>query len=260
MKADLHSHSTASDGLVAPAGVLALARAQDVLLALTDHDTLEGALALAPDCIVGAEIAAFLNGVEVHLLAYVPAQPVALRGLLRNTQEQRRVRAIHSMDRLEAAGFAVDRALVLNQPGSIGRPHVARALVASGHARDVADAFRRFLVPGQLGYVQRPEIPVADVLAATHEDDGLVALAHPLHYGPLDLAALTKMGLDALEVGHPSASARDRARLEIEAGTHGLLMTAGSDFHGDAHHGQVGAVTLEGDALTHFLDRLHGVA
>lgn len=235
--ADLHLHSTASDGLLAP-GEVAAAAAQAGLAAaaLTDHDTTAGfaefalaagRLGLWPVC--GAEVAALCCGEEVHLLSYFAAPPAdVFARLLGRLAAERRGRAAEMLERLRAIGIDLPQS-VLAHP-LVGRPHVARALVEAGAAGGADEAFARFLLPGRPGYVGRYRPPADEVIARAHAEGGVVALAHPVRC-ERDLVA-DLAGLDALEVRHPSADAAARRRLGQVARRRGLIATGGSDFHG----------------------------
>ncbi|HEX5503411.1 MAG TPA: PHP domain-containing protein, partial [Thermomicrobiales bacterium] len=161
---DLHTHSTASDGSLTPARLVALAAERGLrVLALTDHDTTAG-LAEAADAaarhglrfVPGVELSAQVEAGEVHVLGYFidPARP-ALRDALARFREGREGRARTIVANLAAAGapVAYERVVELAGGATIGRPHVARALVAAGHAASVQDAFDRYLVRGRPGYV-----------------------------------------------------------------------------------------------------------
>ncbi|MDA8345737.1 MAG: PHP domain-containing protein [Thermaerobacter sp.] len=240
-RADLHLHSTASDGLLPP-DVLASAvhKAQIAVAAITDHDTTAGYAAFAAAArplsilpIAGAEIATLHAGEEIHLLAYFPAVPAGIfAALLDKLSEERRTRAEEMLRRLREIGIALpDAGEILAHP-QVGRPHVARALVRIGLARDTAEAFSRYLTPGTPAYVERFRPDAVDALEQVHAERGIVSLAHPAHYRLRHLGDLAQAGLDAVEVNHPSASRAQRQALRREARSLGLLVTGGSDFHG----------------------------
>ena len=264
LRADLHLHSTASDGLMPPADVaLAASSAGLAVAALTDHDTCAGFpdfAAAAARCglvaLCGAEVAAEQAGEEVHLLAYFRRPPAGgYRALLEQLAAARPARALEMVRRLRAMGYPIEADAVLGRPRP-GRPHVARALVAAGVVEDPTEAFRRFLTPGAPAYVPRWRPLAADVIALAHGDGGLVALAHPRRSGGDRVEELAAAGLDALEVVHPSADRSAQAELAAQAAEFGLLATGGSDFHAKDDDPPLGRWCLGGAALARFLARL----
>ncbi|MGH9346985.1 MAG: PHP domain-containing protein [Vicinamibacterales bacterium] len=257
---DLHLHTTASDGLCAPELLVQQAAAQGLTtIAVTDHDTTAAVpaatrlseaagLTLVP----GIEITAVEAGRDVHVLGYFidPAHE-GLQAFLARARESRldRVRAIG--DRLAALGVPIDVAPLVDdasrQDGrSIGRPQVARALIATGHAADVNDAFERWLARGRPGFVPRAGASPEQVIAIIHDAGGLASLAHPeLTEIDARIPPLRDAGLDALEAYHSEHDERVRDRYLSLAGRLGLLVTGGSDYHGDPAHGLApGTVTL----------------
>jgi predicted metal-dependent phosphoesterase TrpH len=242
---DLHMHSTASDGSRAPAEVVRAARAAGLAaIALTDHDTVAG---LAEAQLAGAELGVrVVNGVELsavegdtetHLLGlHLQDTGVLERGLgaLRDMRERRALRIVEKLNEL---GVTVSFADVLGQAGggAIGRPHVARAMVASGWASDLRDAFDRYLGAGKPAYVGKDQLSMPDAIAMIHEAGGLAVLAHPGWSGTRErIEALAAQGMDGIEVRHPGHSPTDTARLKGLAETLGLVPSGGSDWHGAA--------------------------
>jgi len=253
MRSDLHLHSTASDGLLAPAPLVdALARAGLGACALTDHDTCDGFPAFAAAAakaglfaLCGAEVAAAVDGVEVHLLSYFREPPAGrYADLLARLATERRRRAERMLGRLWEIGLAVDGEEVLRHPRP-GRPHAARAIVAAGGARSVPEAFQRFLTPGGPAYVERWRPPAGLVISAARSDGGWTTFAHPCRAQGRPLQALRQAGLEAIEVVHPSAGPMERAALRAEAERYGLLVTGGSDFHGKPDDPPLGSHALD---------------
>lgn len=240
---DLHSHSTASDGSAAPAqGVEAAHRAGLVALALTDHDTMAGvpeaertAAALGLRLIAGTELSAHDGDREVHLLAlHIAHRDVIERALVR-FREQRTQRAAEMVDRLRALGLDVsmDAVLAAAAGGAVGRPHVARAMVAAGVVRDHREAFDRYIGGGRPAFVEKPHLPVADAITLVHEAGGLIIFAHPGADGTRErVERFHAAGLDGLEVLHPSHGAGDVARLGALADHFRMVRSGGSDWHG----------------------------
>ncbi len=241
-------HTTASDGRCTPADLVARVNAAGVTtFAITDHDTVaalaearvhaEGVrLTLVP----GVEVTAVWQGRDVHVLGYWidPAHP-PLVTFLAEQRERRvaRVRAIGAA--LAQAGAAIDveplLAQAAAQPGAaVGRPSVARALVAAGHASSVQDAFDRLLGEGCPAFLARTGVPPIEVCAIIHAAGGVASLAHPGVTRRDDcLAQWARDGLDALEAYHSDHSEVDQARYLERAAQFGLAVSGGSDFHGD---------------------------
>ena len=240
---DLHMHSTASDGSRSPTDVVRAARAASLAaIALTDHDSVAG---LAEAQLAGAELGVrIVNGVELsavegevetHVLGLHLQDIAVLDRGLGALREMRERRASRIVDRLNEAGVKVAYEDVLSQAagGALGRPHVARAMVASGWATDVRDAFDRYLGAGKPAYVAKDQLSMPDAIAMIHDAGGLAVLAHPGYSGTRErLEALAAQGLDGIEVKHPGHSASDTARLKGLVELLGLVASGGSDWHG----------------------------
>ena len=244
---DLHMHSTASDGaLPATQVVEAAARARLEAIALTDHDTLDGVpeasaagARLGVRVVPGVELSAH-DTAEVHMLGLHISRVEALEGRLRGFREARRTRAVRIVERLNELGIPVTMANVMEYAGTgaIGRPHVARALVALGAARDHREAFDRWLGAGKPAYVEKEYLALRDAIALVHEAGGIAVLAHPgASATRARLEELRGLGLDGVEVRHPGHTAEDIARIGAIADHLGLLPSGGSDWHG-ASEGQ----------------------
>lgn len=240
---DLHSHSTASDGAYAPTAVVERAKAAGVhALALTDHDTLGGVAEaqaagdrLGLRIVPGAELSAHDGDREIHLLALHFQDPQTLDGELERFRVRRRERAADIVARLRTLGvpLELDRVLAEAAGGAVGRPHVARALVAAGHVRDHREAFDRYLGAGRPAYVAKALFPVPDAVRLVHEAGGILVFAHPGSDGTRErIERLARLGLDGLEVLHPSHSPDDVARLTALARALRLVRSGGSDWHG----------------------------
>jgi 3',5'-nucleoside bisphosphate phosphatase len=247
---DLHTHSTFSDGTLEPEQVVTLAATRDLTgFALTDHDTTEGverarqaATATGLAVLLGCELSAEHEGAPVHVLGYGfdPAEPVfaARRAWI---LEGRVGRARRMVERLRALGADVDldRVLELAGSGSVGRPHVAQALVEAGVVADVASAFGpEWIGTGGRAYVAKDAVGPEEAVALIRGAGGVAVLAHPsLHAGagavpePV-IRAMAAAGLAGLEVDHPDQEPAERARLRALAGELGLEATGASDCHG----------------------------
>ena len=260
---DLHAHSTASDGAATPTAFAeAAARARLAAVALTDHDTLAGVAEataagarLGVRVIAGSELSATDEGREVHLLALHVAEPARLDAELTRFREQREDRAEAIVGRLNELGLAVTLDAVLAQAAgaAVGRPHVARAMVAAGVVRDYREAFDRYLGNGRPAFVAKVPLAVRDAARLTHDAGGILVFAHPGPDGTRErVERMAAEGLDGLEVVHPSHSTEDRARLAALAERLGLVVSGGSDWHGAPD----GPRTLGGMNVPHaWLDR-----
>jgi predicted metal-dependent phosphoesterase TrpH len=242
---DLHAHSTASDGSRAPAEVVREAkRIGLVAIALTDHDTVAGiaeATAMAEELgvrvVPGVELSAVEGDVETHILGLHLSDTRELEAKLVALREMRRTRAERMVQRLNELGVRIDFASVLEQAagGAIGRPHVARAMIAEGWAVDFRDAFDRYLGNGRPAYVTKERLIVAEATSLIHRAGGLAILAHPSHSGTRErIAAFVEQGMDGVEVRHPSHSAEDTARLAALVEHFSLVPSGGSDWHGSS--------------------------
>jgi predicted metal-dependent phosphoesterase TrpH len=246
---DLHSHSDRSDGALAPATVVERAAQRGVrILALTDHDTVDGlaeahaaARRHGVELIDGAEISVSWNGRTLHVLG-LRIDPCAapLRQGLAELRAGRHQRAEAIGRRLAAIGIAssFEGAMALAaDPHAIGRTHFARYLVAAGIAADANDAFKRYLCESGPGYVSHRWAELGQAISWIRQAGGIAVLAHPARYG-LHAARLRTLfrefralGGEAVEVVSPGSQgeqARLLARLACEAG---LAASAGSDFH-----------------------------
>ena len=256
MIVDLHSHTTASDGLLSPSALLDLAVARGVdVLAITDHDTVDGVkLALADNAarglrvrlLPGIEISCFVDSTEIHILGLgIDPATAGLEEWL-NGLKVERVRRIERIgEALASHGIRVDLEPLLDarKVGTVGRPHIARLLIRQGHAKNIDDAFDRWLSPGRPAFVERLRLSAEEAIRRIHDAGGVAIQAHPGQMGKdADIPRLLEWGLDGLEVWHPDHTREMRKRYERMAEAHGLIATGGSDFHAanDGH----GATTL----------------
>jgi predicted metal-dependent phosphoesterase TrpH len=259
--ADLQLHSTASDGSDDPSEVVRRAAALGfAAIALTDHDTLDGvaeaqqaASSAGLTCIPACEISSIDDDErQIDILAYgISLNDPSFSNLLRSLREGRFGRAWAMVEQLNANGHAVafDRVVAIaGGPSNLGRPHVAKAMVEAGIVPDVASAFTPDLIlEGGRCYVQRVKISPADAIARVHAAGGVAVAAHPGRTGltATDVEALAKSGLDGIEAFYPRHSPDDTVGYLRAAYQHGLLITGGSDDHGDINEGRLmGSVRL----------------
>ncbi|MBL8959354.1 MAG: PHP domain-containing protein [Gemmatimonadetes bacterium] len=236
-------HSTASDGSQAPSEVVRAALAAGVsAIALTDHDTVAGvaeavsaATGTGLRVIAGVELSAYQGDDEVHLLGLHLDDLDRMHRELEAFRVARVERGQAMVRRLNEIGVKISFADVLQVAGdaAIGRPHVARAMVENGWARDLRDAFDRYLGAGRPAFLEKRRLTLRDAIAMVHAHGGLAILAHPgASCNKARLAALQLHGLDGAEVLHPSHSAEDRRRLLEGVQSLGMLPSGGSDSHG----------------------------
>jgi predicted metal-dependent phosphoesterase TrpH len=242
---DLHMHSTASDGSRSPRDVVHAAKnAGLAAIALTDHDTVGGLAEaqaagheLGVRVVNGIELSAVEGEAETHVLGLHLRDTLIIERELTALRDMRARRGQQIVDKLIALGVMItfDDVLAQSGGGAVGRPHVARALVADGWATDVRDAFDRYLGAGKPAYVAKDQLGMAAAIAIIHAAGGLAVLAHPGPAGTRErLTALAALGLDGVEVRHPGHSPSDTNRLTALAAQLGLLMSGGSDWHGAA--------------------------
>ncbi|MFE7413687.1 PHP domain-containing protein [Streptomyces laurentii] len=249
MRIDLHTHSTASDGTDTPAELVRNAAAAGLdVVALTDHDTTRGyaeAIAALPEgltLVTGAELSCRLDGVSLHMLAYLfdPEEPAfaAERELVR---DDRVPRARGMVEKLRALGVPVtwEQVARIAGDGSVGRPHVAEALVELGVVPDVSGAFTpEWLADGGRAHVEKHELDPFEAIRLVKAAGGVTVFAHPLAVKrgqcvpESAIARLAAAGLDGIEVDHMDHDEPTRARLRRMAGELGLLATGSSDYHG----------------------------
>lgn len=250
MRADLHTHSLASDGTDLPAEVVRkAARAGLDVLALTDHDSTSGwepaagaALEAGITLVRGIEISTRHRGRSVHLLAYLP-DPThePLVALLAGIVDGRNERMPGIVKALQDHGLQISEDDVRREAGATaasGRPHVADALVRLGAARDRSEAFRTLLDPGMPGYVHRHAPSLTAAIEVVRAAGGAPVLAHPWGRGgrtvldPEGLAELRRLGLVGIEVDHQDHDPGAREHLRALARDLDLVVTGSSDYHG----------------------------
>ncbi|HUY11148.1 MAG TPA: PHP domain-containing protein [Candidatus Dormibacteraeota bacterium] len=240
MFVDLHLHTTCSDGVLSPQQLFEEVRRRELrAFCVSDHDTVEAYPVphdLAEFIIPGLEVDSQHDGHTVHILAYGiddPATP-----LLRSLSEQR-LRRHNRMEQMIhrccELGLDVDIAEVITQARGVknlGRPHLARVLVAKGYVQSVQEAFDRYLADEASGFVALDRGSSQQTIGWIHRSGGVAIVAHPLRLRRSEhLTELVELGIDGIEVEHPTASPQMRLELENFARERKLLITGGTDFH-----------------------------
>lgn len=243
MRVDLHVHTSASDGQYTPSEVVDLARGFDVI-AITDHDTTEGvkeALEAArqqgtPVIIPGIEISTAEDRGDVHMLGYfVDVDDADFQEALSSFRDARFRRGQQMIEKLAGLGMPLPWARVVAiAEGSVGRPHIARAMVEAGYVESVKEAFVRYIGNDGPAYVSRKRLLPEESVELIHKAGGVAVLAHPALVPDWRnmIISLARAGLDGVEVNHPANDESTRYDLRALASQHGLITTGGSDFHG----------------------------
>jgi 3',5'-nucleoside bisphosphate phosphatase len=266
LRIDLHIHSTASDGSLAPAAVVAAARAGGLdVIALADHDTIGGvaeaqiAAAGFVHVIPAIELSTHHDSGELHMLGYYidPSNQTLVRFSARaGNRRQERMRDM--IERLERIGVHVAYEDVLAAAGpradSIGRPHLARALLQRGYVTTIGEAFDRFIGDDGPAFEATRLLTPAEAIELIHQSQGVAVWAHPRpDLLDIELPRLAAWGLDGIECYRPRVNAVDAGRMLRAAERYSLFVTGGSDWHGD-WHGPLGEFSIERDDVSAFLE------
>jgi predicted metal-dependent phosphoesterase TrpH len=247
---DLHSHTDQSDGTFTASELVAEAvRVGLKALSITDHDTMAGYQQAVPFAekaglrlICGIELSTRYQGVSVHLLGYFPVAKPSPEFLewLAFLLESRRDRNRRLIAKLNSLGVPITLEEVEKYGKTLtARPHFARVLIDKGFAKDIQDAFDKYLDEGSQAYVQRHDIPIQEAIERIRAAGGVCSLAHPVRVAKNNWETLARyvgelagMGLQAVEVYHSDHSLENVAYYKSLAERFGLGMTGGSDFHG----------------------------
>ena len=240
---DLHTHTTASDGVLPPEQVVDAAAAAGLrAIAITDHDTVDGVARaeiagarLGIRIIPGVELSATVGEHEAHILALGVSRLDRVAERLAALRTMRVGRAQLIVEKLNALGVPItfEEVLTASAGGAVGRPHVARVLVERGFATDLRDAFYKYLRAGGRAYVAKDKLSVSDAAAIAHEGGAIAIWAHPAQSGRRErLETMIESGLDGGEVLHPSHSPEDVVRLRALVDFFHILPSGGSDWHG----------------------------
>lgn len=275
MRIDLHTHSTASDGTDTPAELVRGAAAAGLdVVALTDHDTVGGhaearaALPAGLTLVTGAELSCRLDGVSLHMLAYLfdPEEPELARER-ELVRDDRVPRARAMVAKLRELGVPVtwEQVARIAGDGAVGRPHIATALVDLGVVDSVSDAFTSEWLAGDgRAYVEKHELDLFDAIRLVKAAGGVTVFAHPLAVKrgscvpESAIAALAAAGLDGIEVDHMDHEEPTRARLRGLAADLGLLTTGSSDYHGSRKTCRLGEYTTDPEIYGEIVRRATG--
>ena len=271
MRADLHVHSSASDGTEPPAEVMRRAAQAGLdVVALTDHDTVAGHAAarralIGPLTLLpGMELSGRLDGRSVHLLAYLfDAGHPELAAELVRIRDDRVLRARAMVSRLTDLGVGIswEQVAAIAGPAVVGRPHIARAMAASGAVASPREAFTRdWIADGGRAYVGRYALDPVRAIGLVRDAGGVTALAHPRAgraFGVSDeeIGRLAAAGLAGVEVYHPDQTEAERAGLLALAHDLDLVATGGSDDHGSLTGHRIGGETVGADAYQALISR-----
>ena len=263
MPADLHIHTTSSDGSNTPEEIVVMAKSIGLeALAITDHDTLDG---IGPaqraghtngiEILPGIELGAYCQGEEIHILGYLVEMDnrpfIEKLAFLHETRIQRMERMV---GKLQELGFNIDMNMVaaISGSGSVGRPHLAAALIGIGAVKTISEAFEKYIGAGRPAYLPRYKMDPTEAVALIKSAGGAPVLAHPgLNKANYPLGDLVEAGLVGIEAFHPAHSPEQACDFQKLASKNGLIATGGSDYHGpDRREGySFGMVTVPNNVI-----------
>jgi predicted metal-dependent phosphoesterase TrpH len=267
---DLHTHTTASDGVCTPSENVRLAhKAGLVGIAITDHDTVSGldearleGEQVGVEVVPGVEISTVDRGIDVHILGYYMNDKDALfNERLSQLRDTRNIRNNLILDRLNELGIRITMKEVVDHlveqksvDQTLGRPHIADVLVARGVVKTVAEAFELYLGVGGAAYVNPPRIVPSEAISWIREAGGKAVLAHPGLYNNEELVeAIIRDGIDGIEAFHSDHNEEQQRYYNDLGNRYGLIVTAGSDFHGTkdgvTFHGAIGSKCVDASIL-----------
>jgi predicted metal-dependent phosphoesterase TrpH len=262
LRADLHLHTTASDGRLEPYQIVALAIDIGLdVIAITDHDTVDGiipALNAAKKypsltVIPGVEISTYQRDGEIHILGYfIDYTDPQLVSSLQELRDSRTIRAMKMIQKLSELGLEIkwERVLEFARGGAIGRPHIAQALIEAGYITTFQEAFEKYIGRGKPAYIERKKVSPKSAVKLITGARGLAVLAHPTYIGNVNLenliSELKKVGLAGMEVYYGKYTRDEIVMLEKVALSHGLVPTGGSDYHAfeDGSEAMIGEVQV----------------
>ena len=270
IEADLHTHTTASDGTERPAANVQMAFDAGLgAIAITDHDTVSGVAEallagreLGIEVVPGVEISTVAGGQDIHVLGYyIDINNEQFLQRLASLRETRDTRNNMIIERLQQLGLDITMAEVLREVenvkskgDTVGRPHIAAVLLNKGYVSSISEAFDRYLGTGAAAYANPPRIEPATAIGWIQEAGGKAVLAHPgIYHDDALVEAIIHQGLNGIEVFHSDHTPEDEAKYLSLAQRSGLLITAGSDFHGErggvVFHAPIGSRRIGIDVL-----------
>lgn len=258
MLCDLHLHTTKSDGVWTPERLFDEIRARELqYFSVTDHDCIEAYPVpddLSDRCIPGLEVDSHHGGHTVHILAYGIDNPhCELLRTLRAQRENRIARMEAMIARLRELGMQITMDDVQEQvtgASSLGRPHLARALVAKGLVETTQEAFDKYIADEGDGFVALKRLTAQEIIAMIHRCNGVAVVAHPMRLrDPAHLDDLVSYGIDGIEVVHPTADTEAERTLREFAAARHLFTTGGTDFHAPVPGRRIGVELESVDAL-----------
>lgn len=251
LKFDLHVHTNHSDGIFSPKEIVDLARNNNLKgIAITDHDTVSGAQVAMKyskkfnnlKVIPGIELSCVYKEEEVHILGYyIDCDNTSIVDTSKKLKNSRFKRGIQMIDKINQLGLKLEIQDVkrFTQNDFIGRPHIARALIYKGHVHSIVEAFEKYLKLGAPAYVERYKITIKETINLITQAGGVPILAHPgLIKNKRILNYCVEQGIKGVEAIHSKHNKEDVLYLIKFAQKNNLLITGGSDFHGDSEHGQ----------------------
>jgi len=269
-RADLHMHTTASDGMFAPADNVRMAKEAGLFaIAITDHDTVAGVeealragRELGVVVVPGVELSTVASGKDIHVLAYgFDLDDGKWLSRLETLREGRNLRNERMLANLGRLGMPISPEELAAAAGkserkdkSVGRPHIAQAMVDKGYVSDLREAFDRWLAEGKPAYERQERATSLEAIGWIHEAGGQAVIAHPGIYGDDDLVlSLLDGGADGLEAYHSDHNPEQERRYAEWTAARGKLATGGSDFHGvkdgKVYHGAIGNRSVDADIL-----------
>lgn len=266
---DLHLHTTASDGAFAPAALVRMAHEAGLdCIAITDHDSTDGVAAaqeagqgLGVRVIAGIEFNTMWHGQSVHILGYfVDTIHPELQEVIARQRDGRLYRAQKIIEKLAALDMPLvwEEILAEADGGAVGRPHIAKAMLAQGYVSAANEAFDRFLGHGMPAYVEQPKLTPVEAVALLHRAGAAAGLAHPYNVEGADqvdldilVPELAAAGLDAIETYYTGYTSAQRSAILHTAQQFDLIPTGGSDFHGGGilSQAELGAIRVPPESL-----------
>lgn len=273
LRADLHMHTTSSDGTFTPTELVNHAKKRQVdIISITDHDTIEGieeaieaAKAVNITVIPGIELSTTYNKENIHIIGYFKGdgyKAPSLVNFLNELKEKRFTRAqniVENMKTIHNIHISFDE-IMKNSDGVIARPHIAREILKVRPDLTWDQVFYKYLSDGCPAYIPSVKVPLEEGIALLKKHGALVSLAHPTIIRKTPVKKFTEFDFDAIEAIYPENKFGETGRFISICNEHNILVTAGSDFHGnlsqDTMHHDIGTVALESTHLDNFLEAL----